>query len=302
VSPARQARLTWRSAALEPDSGLSWRARLGACVYCEFARGDGVLDPAPSAATVAARMAVTVRTADSARRELDDAGWLRVERRPGRASRMMLVAGEPPQEMQGSDDATPARTPARTPAPGAPEPENQRTREPERTTADAVARDGGGVELDEILLAHVRAQRPDAGGIVAALVEALTELTGERLFADAELGIVGRHAKALLAQGHPRERVATAGLVALLRRRPELTQRLCGDLAARGAGAIVTRDEWQAYLNGSSGTGPLQAMSERRATLRQVAPRAPDLPCPECGTGAGRHAADCPTVTEGGRP
>jgi hypothetical protein len=54
----RQLRLVWRSAALEPDSGLAWRAKLAAAVYCEFANQLGVMDPAPSAATVAAWMGV----------------------------------------------------------------------------------------------------------------------------------------------------------------------------------------------------------------------------------------------------
>jgi hypothetical protein len=172
-----------------------------------------------------------------------------------------------------------------------------------RTTADAVvraSRDFSNVDLDEILLAHVRAHSADAQGIVAALVETLTELAGEPLFARTEFAIVGRHAKELLAQGQPPARVASAGLVALLRRQPGLTQRLCGDLAARGAGALVTRDEWQAYLANGAGAGPLQAMHERRAALGQVVPARPaQPPCPQCGTGGGRHAADCPQAGGG---
>lgn len=115
---ARQLRFTWRSAALEPDSGLSWRARLAAAVYCEYANRFGELDPAPSAGTVAERMGVAVRTVDNARRELEDAGWLAIERRPGRPSRMVLLTTTPPHVVRD----TPARTPARTPAPPATEP------------------------------------------------------------------------------------------------------------------------------------------------------------------------------------
>jgi hypothetical protein len=121
----RPALVVWRSAALEPDSGLSMTARLAACVYCEHANGSGVLDPAPSAGTVADRMGAVERTARQARRELEDAGWLEVERRPGWPSRIVL---RPLQEVPGSDRPTPARTPARTPASGADELENQRTK------------------------------------------------------------------------------------------------------------------------------------------------------------------------------
>jgi DNA-binding transcriptional MocR family regulator len=135
VSGARQPRLTWRSAALEPDSGLSWRARFAAAVYCEFANGQGALDPAPSVATMATRMGVAERTVREARRELEEAGWLDVQRRPGRPSRMVLLTGEPRQEVPGSEGATPApstaRSTARSTAPPTPEPENQKTRRPD---------------------------------------------------------------------------------------------------------------------------------------------------------------------------
>jgi hypothetical protein len=126
VSRPRQPRFTWRSAALEPDSRLSWRARLAACVYCEFANGSGVLDPAPSVTTVAGRMSVAERTARGARRELELDGWLLIQRRPGRPSRMVLLTAEPRQEVPGSEGVTPARSTARTPArstaPPTPEP------------------------------------------------------------------------------------------------------------------------------------------------------------------------------------
>jgi hypothetical protein len=124
----RQHRLVWRSAALEPDCDLSWRARLAACVYCEYASGGGVLDPAPSASTVASGMGCAERTARAARQELESKGWLSVKRRPGRPSRIVLVTADRPRRVvPGSETPTPARTPARTPAPAATEPEDQRT-------------------------------------------------------------------------------------------------------------------------------------------------------------------------------
>ena len=138
MSRARQPRLTWRSAALDPDSGLSWRARFAATVYCEFANSAGVLDPAPSASTLAEWMGVSLTTAHEARRELEAKGWLSIERRSGRPSRVSLSSdGQPLREPQGSERPTPARTPARTPAPDATEPENQITRgEPPPSTND----------------------------------------------------------------------------------------------------------------------------------------------------------------------
>jgi hypothetical protein len=66
MSRLRPPRLTWRSAALDPESDLSWRARLASTIYCEFANGAGVLDPAPSPSTVARRMAVSLTTAQAA--------------------------------------------------------------------------------------------------------------------------------------------------------------------------------------------------------------------------------------------
>jgi hypothetical protein len=181
--------------------------------------------------------------------------------------------------------------------------ETETETETETTTANAVVPHGDEpIDLDDVLLVHVRAQRADAGGVVAAIMDTLTELAGEKLFAPAEFKIVGAHAKQLLADGQPPERVAAAGLVALLRRRPELTQRLCGDLAARGAGAIVAREEWQAYLNGAGEAGPLQAIGERRAVLSRVMQVPPSpTPCPECGTGGGWHAADCSKAKGGAR-
>ena len=42
---SRGLRIEWRSAALDRNSGLSWRAKLAGAVYCEFANADGVLVP-----------------------------------------------------------------------------------------------------------------------------------------------------------------------------------------------------------------------------------------------------------------
>jgi hypothetical protein len=142
VSRQRQPRFTWRSAALDPESGLSWRARFAACVYCEFANGNGVLDPAPSVATVAGRMGVAERTARQARRELEGDSWLIVERRPGKPSRMVLLTAEPRQEMPGSEGGTPAPTSAPTPArtPASPTPEPGEPEEPGEAGSRARAR------------------------------------------------------------------------------------------------------------------------------------------------------------------
>jgi hypothetical protein len=163
VSRQHQPRLIWRSAALDPDSGLTSRARLAACVLCEYAAGDGVLDPAPSAETVAGRMGVVERTAQAARRELEREGWLWVERRPGKPSRIVLLTAEPLHEMQGSEGATPARTPAatpaNTPATAAPEPENQRTREAGDARAGARARPPSKKELDRELRSRTNSGR-----------------------------------------------------------------------------------------------------------------------------------------------
>ena len=119
----RQRRLVWRSAALDFDSGLSWRARLAACVYCEYATGEGVLDPAPSTSTVAAQMGCAERTARKARHELEFAGWLSVRRRRGRPSRITLAGDDLPRHVVPGPEAP---TPARTPARGATEPDNQK--------------------------------------------------------------------------------------------------------------------------------------------------------------------------------
>lgn len=163
MSRQRQPRLIWRSAALDPDSELTPRARLAACVLCEYANGDGVLDPAPSAATVASRMGVVERTAQAARRELEREGWLLVKRRPGKPSRIALVAAEPLHELQGSEGVTPARTPAATPANTsanfAPEPENQRTRKAGDARAGARARPTPEKELNRDLAARTNSGR-----------------------------------------------------------------------------------------------------------------------------------------------
>jgi hypothetical protein len=87
-------RIVWRTSALDPDSGLSAIARLAACVYAEFANGDGVLDPAPSARTIAEHMSTSDRWARKARRDLEDGGWLDVRRRQGRASRIRFLVPE----------------------------------------------------------------------------------------------------------------------------------------------------------------------------------------------------------------
>jgi hypothetical protein len=216
----RQHRLVWRSAALEPDCDLSWRARLAACVYCEYASGGGVLDPAPSASTVASGMGCAERTARAARQELESKGWLSVKRRPGRPSRIVLVTADRPRRVvPGSETPTPARTPARTPAPAATEPEDQRT----STNLPA----GGSLrDPDEALRERAREYPATGQGTVAAIVDTLREFNVPEL-GESELKIVGRHAAALHRKDGAPELIAIAGLAALLlRRAPELTQRL----------------------------------------------------------------------------
>jgi hypothetical protein len=131
-SASRPLLVVWRSAALDPESGLTLKARLAACVYCEYSSASGALDPAPSAATVAQRMNAAERTARAARAELEAAGWLTVERRSGHPSRMQLLLAEPRQDLPGypgsSRRGTPANTPANTPATDATELDNKRTR------------------------------------------------------------------------------------------------------------------------------------------------------------------------------
>src|SRR5262249_40961941 len=132
VSPSseRPLRIRWRSAVLDSGSGLGWAARLCGAVLAEFVNDkSGMADPCPSAATLAAGMATSERTAQQARRELEQAGLLRLERREGHPARACLTfptsaprAGVPLHEVQ----TTSARTSARTPAPAAPVPENQK--------------------------------------------------------------------------------------------------------------------------------------------------------------------------------
>jgi hypothetical protein len=85
-------RFLWRSAALDPASGLSPIARLAVCVYAEHLNGtSAVLDPAPSEATLAERMGASGRTARRARAELKRRGWIEIGQMPGRASRIRVL-------------------------------------------------------------------------------------------------------------------------------------------------------------------------------------------------------------------
>ena len=70
-------RFRWRAAVLDPECGLPWRGRYLALVLAEYARNDSdVLDPAPSALTLAAAMAVSLAGVHRGRRELEQGGWL----------------------------------------------------------------------------------------------------------------------------------------------------------------------------------------------------------------------------------
>jgi DNA-binding transcriptional MocR family regulator len=83
----------------------------------------------PSEPTLAEHMAASERTVRDAIRELEQAGFLTVDRRPGFPNTYWLrlpareVELPPRQELPGSTAATPATTPATTPAAVATEPE-----------------------------------------------------------------------------------------------------------------------------------------------------------------------------------
>jgi hypothetical protein len=196
VSRPRPKLVEWRSAALEEDSGLSWAAKLAAAVYAEHANTDTcVLDPAPSAPKLGREMGASERVARMARAELEAAGWIKVTRRAGAASRIELVAADPSprHDVPGSDGVTPARTPARTPAPGADELENEKTSPPPflPSVASYAGANGAEKELPNVQEPSVSqsAARPAAadgrkeghhlndetvGGDVAAELERLT--------------------------------------------------------------------------------------------------------------------------------
>jgi hypothetical protein len=111
-------RFRWRAAVLDAGSGLSPAGRLAACIFAERASNESpVIDPAPSAATLAGWMGASESTAHRARRELEAAGWLRVTRRSGRPSRMRLALPDP----RHIDGGTPVTTPVTTPVDLTPE-------------------------------------------------------------------------------------------------------------------------------------------------------------------------------------
>lgn len=152
-------RLRWRAVILAAESGLTWHARLLGCVLVEHANNKtAVLDPAPSAATLALEMGASLTSAHAGRRELEAAGLLQIIRRSGRPSRMRLVLpSEPLSVAQGLEGPTPARTPARTPAPYAPEQGEPGEQGPLRGTRDIARAPASAQKLTAYYVDQVRA-------------------------------------------------------------------------------------------------------------------------------------------------
>lgn len=61
-------------------------------------------------------------------------------------------------------------------------------------------------------------------------------------------GIVGRHAKTLLADGFPPDMVTGACYMAVLRGRPEIAQHIAGDIMLAHAGQKMSRSEYEQKL------------------------------------------------------
>jgi hypothetical protein len=206
-------RLRWRSAILEAEAGLSWHGRLLGCVLVEHATNtSAVLDPAPSATTLASEMGASVTSVHEGRRELEAGDWLKVTRRSGRPSRMRLVLPEPLRETQGSDGVTSARTyaptSARTSAPHAPE--QGEPGEPGEPGAYARVR-ACAREADGPLVPHANAQ-----ALVAWYVDRVRELGAEP--PKRAVGQVARQVGELTGEGFDEE-VIRAALGLMVERR-----------------------------------------------------------------------------------
>jgi hypothetical protein len=129
MSPSlqRPLRVKWRSAVLDPESQLTALARLCGCAIAEhYNDRTGRCDP--SAATLAERMGCCERTAQRARRHLEDAGFLTVIR-PRGASAQLALSFPSPDKSAGVPLTEPLtqmqRTPDTTSDRAAAEPENQ---------------------------------------------------------------------------------------------------------------------------------------------------------------------------------
>jgi hypothetical protein len=95
----RPLRARWRSAVLDPQSGLSWAAKLAAAVYAEHSiSAAGDLRYSPSVPTLAWWMGTSERVARRGRRELVEVGLLVLDERSGRTSRARLVLPTPAGE------------------------------------------------------------------------------------------------------------------------------------------------------------------------------------------------------------
>lgn len=97
-----------------------------------------------------------------------------------------------------------------------------------------------------------RAERPEefekakASDIVAAVVDT-ADRTGLKL-PSSWRGIIGRHAKTLLADGFPPDMVTAACYMAVLRGRPEIAQHVAGDIMLAHAGQKMSRAEYEQKL------------------------------------------------------
>jgi DNA-binding transcriptional MocR family regulator len=130
ASSERPLRARWRTAVMDADSTASASARLCACAVAEYVN-DRTGMCYPSASTLAERMGVCERTARRARSELEDAGFIDLERRSGRSPRIWLrfptpekPAGVPLTELP-EPLPNPPGTPDSSPDTPAAEPENQ---------------------------------------------------------------------------------------------------------------------------------------------------------------------------------
>lgn len=83
MADGRPLRPRWRSTAIA-HPGLSWAAKLAACVYAEHSlNGGGWLRYPPSAATLANEMSVSRPTAIGARLQLEQFGFIELRRGRG---------------------------------------------------------------------------------------------------------------------------------------------------------------------------------------------------------------------------
>jgi len=104
----------------------------------------------------------------------------------------------------------------------------------------------------------------DAKGVVAALVDTGRE-TGF-VVPPSWLGIVGRHAKTMLAGGIPPDTVIAACWMAILRGQPQMAQHIAGDLMLARSGMKMSRSEYETKLAlYGAQNGRMSLLDEERA-------------------------------------